>query len=177
MTGARSLARAAAFARRTSAPLRRPRSVFLRLSGRPPSFTPLALAAASAALVRSDMARRSSSATMAIMPTVSRLAFGMSAAVNAMPERCSPRRKCASRARRSSFAMTSVALRTRHAASARASSGRSARLPLSTSTNSAIGSEPKPARYDATAARWASIPSPERPCLSVETRRYETKLP
>jgi hypothetical protein len=47
----------------------------------------------SAALVRSEIARRSSSATIAMMPTVSLLAFGMSAAVNAIPERCNPKQK------------------------------------------------------------------------------------
>ena len=47
------------------------------------------------------------------------------------------RRKCASRARRSSLAMISVAFRTWHSARARASCGRSSRLPPSTSTNSA----------------------------------------
>jgi hypothetical protein len=43
--------------------------------------------------------QRDPSATIAMMPTVRRLAFGMSAAVKAIPERWSPRRKCASRAR------------------------------------------------------------------------------
>jgi hypothetical protein len=49
-------------------------------------------------LGRSDVAGRSFSATTAMMLTVTRLAFGISAAVNAMPDRCSPSRKCASRA-------------------------------------------------------------------------------
>ncbi len=32
-------------------------------------------------------------------------------------------------------------------------------------------------RYLATAFRWASRPRPLRPCLSVETRRFDTNLP
>ena len=51
----------------------------------PPSATPRLLAAARAALVRPDIARRSSSATIAMMPTVNRFACGMSAATKSTP--------------------------------------------------------------------------------------------
>ena len=46
----------------------------------PPNTVPRFLAAASAALVRAEIMRPSSSATIAMMPTVTRLAFSMSAA-------------------------------------------------------------------------------------------------
>jgi hypothetical protein len=46
----------------------------------PPSVWPRLLAAARAALVRAEIMRRSSSATMAMIPTVNRLACGISAA-------------------------------------------------------------------------------------------------
>jgi hypothetical protein len=57
---------------------------FFKLPGLP-SLTPRALAAARAALVRAEIMRRSSSATIAMMPTVSRLADGISAATNPTP--------------------------------------------------------------------------------------------
>ena len=60
-TGKRSAVRDAALVCRASAAFCRPNSAFLRFSTRPPSLTPRALAAASAALVRSEIARRSSS--------------------------------------------------------------------------------------------------------------------
>ena len=67
-----------------------------------PSLTPLALAAASAAFVRDEIARRSSSATSAMIPTVSRFACGMSTAMNSTPACSRPSRKWASRLSRSS---------------------------------------------------------------------------
>lgn len=79
----------------------------------------------------------SSSATSAMMPTVSRLAFGMSTATNSTPPSFSDRRKAALRASRSSLAITSTAPWMRQAANASASFGRSLRLPLSTSVISA----------------------------------------
>jgi hypothetical protein len=45
------------------------------------------LGSGQAALARMEIARRASSTAIAVMPTVSRFAFGISAAVNAMPER------------------------------------------------------------------------------------------
>ena len=62
-----------------------------------PSLTPRALAACSAALVRSEIMRRSACATSAMMPTTISLASGMSAATNLTPAFCRPSRKCASR--------------------------------------------------------------------------------
>jgi hypothetical protein len=50
----------------------------------PPSLTPGAVAAASASFMRLEMARRFSRATIAMMPTVSRFAWGMSAATKSM---------------------------------------------------------------------------------------------
>ena len=61
----------------------------------PPSLTPRRFAAANAALVRSEMRSASSSATMAMMPTVSRFAFGMSAATKSTPDSFRPSRKWA----------------------------------------------------------------------------------
>jgi hypothetical protein len=55
--------------------------------------------------------------------------------------------------------------------------GRELRLPLSTSTYSATSFQRPPLRYRATASRCASNPRPLRPCLSVETRRYDANLP
>jgi hypothetical protein len=54
---------------------------------------------------------RCQSATSAMMPTVRRLARGMSTATNSMPAFSRPSRKCASRLRRSSLAITSLALK------------------------------------------------------------------
>lgn len=135
-----------------------------------PSTTPRVFAAARAARVRALTARASSSATNAIMPMVSRLACGMSAATNSTPAFSNPSRKCASRARRSSLAINSTARRARLSAIAVASCGRSLRLPLSTSSKLAHTIPPAAAAYRSTAARWASSPSPERPCRSVLTR-------
>jgi len=49
-----------------------PSSAFLRFSAQPPRFTPHALAATSTAVIHSKIARRSSSARIARMPTVTR---------------------------------------------------------------------------------------------------------
>jgi hypothetical protein len=62
--------------------------------------------------------------------------FGMSAATKSTPASSRPNRKCASRYRRSSLAMTSLAPCTRQAFTASASCWRSFRLPLSISVNS-----------------------------------------
>src|SRR6056297_3011420 len=80
--GARSRAKASALSetvRRSAAPPsgeRRRAAAPLGL----PSLTPRALAAASASFVRREIARRSCSATSAMIPTVRSLASGMSAA-------------------------------------------------------------------------------------------------
>ena len=75
------------------------------------------------------------------------------------------------RASRSSLAMTSVARRNRQAANAAAICGRRRLLvPVSISVNSATTAPLAPATWRATAARCASRPSPETPCLSVDTR-------
>jgi DDE superfamily endonuclease len=71
----------------------------------------------------------------------------------------------------------SLAPYARQAWMALASIGRSERLPLSTSTNSFTSDQLPPFRKSATALRCASMPSPDFPCLSVETRRYETHFP
>jgi hypothetical protein len=70
--------RAATFCRSLPAQLR-----VLQVLRAAAELDPRALAAASAAFVRSEMAHRSSSAIIAMMPTVSRFAFGMSAVVKA----------------------------------------------------------------------------------------------
>src|SRR5437879_12229140 len=59
----------------------------------PPSFLPRLLAAASASLVRLLIIRRPSSATIAMIPTVSGLALGMSAATKSMPAFSRPSRQ------------------------------------------------------------------------------------
>ncbi len=68
------------------------------LQPRIPQPAPLAFAAASAAFVLALVARASSSATRAMIPTVRRLARGMSAATNSMLAFSRPSRKCARRA-------------------------------------------------------------------------------
>jgi hypothetical protein len=77
--------------------------------------------------------RPSSSATMAMIPTVNRLADGISAQTKSTPASLRPSRKWALRLSRSSFAMTSLAPYSRHALMAAARTGRSEFLPLSTS--------------------------------------------
>jgi hypothetical protein len=59
-----------------------------------PSFVPRALAAARAALVRSEMASRSCSATAARIWIVSLLAWGLSTATNSTPESMSVATAC-----------------------------------------------------------------------------------
>src|SRR5262245_59129013 len=60
---------------------------------------------------------------------------------------------------------------------ASASFRRSVFFPLSTSTNSFTSDQLPPFRYSATALRCASMPRPDLPCRSVETRRYEIHFP
>ena len=95
MVGARSSARLRACSWRAAVPSARCLAVS-RAPRSPPSFTPRRLAAASAARVRSEMRRRSSSAITAMMPIVSRLAWGMSTATKSTPAFSRPSRKCAS---------------------------------------------------------------------------------
>ena len=64
------MVRDADFACRASAVFYRPNLAFFKFSTRPPSSTPRALAAASAALVRSDMARRSELRTVIPLATL-----------------------------------------------------------------------------------------------------------
>lgn len=109
----------------------------------PASLTPRAFAAASAALVRSEIARPSCSATATMMCSTKRFASGISAAETSKPLSRRFAMKATLRARRSSLAMSNTAPARFASASARASSGRSDRLPLSTSTNSAMTS-PRP---------------------------------
>jgi hypothetical protein len=99
-----------------------------RLPRVPLSFFPLALAAPRATLVHLEIMRRSSSATMAMNPSVSRLAHAMSATTRSTPALSSPNRKCASRQWRSNSAITKVALRRLHRCDASVSLGRSVRL-------------------------------------------------
>jgi hypothetical protein len=93
------------------------------------------------------------------------LACGLSTATNSTLESIKVAMNSRFRDKRSSFAMTSFALRFRQRASASLSCGRSLRFPLSISMNSAVG--PTASRYPRTAACWASRPSPDRPCRSV----------
>ena len=161
----------AAFALRARALAVVPRSLARRVKcAGAPRTTPRRFAAASAALVRAEIASASCSATIARMPTVRRLAPGKSAATNSTPESRRARRKAAFLDSRSSFATTSVAPWMRHEASARCSSGRSFRRPLSTSTCSATNLQRPPFRNSATAWRCASRPRPLRPCRAVDTR-------
>jgi hypothetical protein len=74
-----------------------------------PSRTPRALAAASASLVRREIASRSCPATSAMIPTVRSLASGKSAATNRTPLSLSVSRNAAFRDSRTSLAMSSVA--------------------------------------------------------------------
>lgn len=137
-----------------------------------PSFTPRALAAASASFVRREIASRSYCATSAMMPTVRSLAPGISQATNLTPLDCRVSRKAALRLRRSSLAMTSVAPVRRARLRALSSSGRSSRPPLSTSVNRARTWASRSRAKVSMAARCASSPSPDRPCWVVETRSW-----
>jgi len=107
-------------------------------------------------------------------------ASGISATINGTPCAIRPEMKCTSRDSRSSFA-TAIwhALPCRRAsASATASFGRrsSASLPLpdACSSNSATILKPEPWANRARAARWASIPRPDRPRSRVLI--YYTKI-
>jgi hypothetical protein len=76
---------------------------------KPPSLTPRALAAASASLVRFEIILALGLGDDGHEPTTISLASGMSTATNLTPAFCRPSRKCASRDRRPSLAITSVA--------------------------------------------------------------------
>jgi hypothetical protein len=169
MAGRTRRACASAFARIacTASALPRPASAFAPFGL--PSFCPRALAAASAARVRSEILRASSSATAARMCKVRRFAVGLSAAMNSTPLSIMAATKAMLRARRSSFAMITVAPVRRACSSALWSSGRSAFLPVSTSTCSATRTRPSP-RKRATASRWAASPRPLAPWRAVLTR-------
>ena len=94
----------------------------------PPSFVPLAFAAASPAFVLAEIINASCSATAARMWTVSLLAVGKSTATNSTLLSIRFDMKLTLRARRSILAMMSVALYRRQRARASASFGRSLRL-------------------------------------------------
>jgi Recombinase len=129
-TSARSAAKAAAFTDTVARSATPPFPARRRLSA-PfgfPSFTPRALATASASFVRREIASRSACATSAMIPTVRSFASGMSTATNLTPLSRKASRKAALRDSRSSFAMTSVAPVTFARCSAFASSGQSALL-------------------------------------------------
>jgi hypothetical protein len=106
-----------------------------------PNRFPRALAAWRAAGVRALMISRSCWATAAKICTVSLFACGLSTAMNSTPESMSVAIKARLRDRRSSLAMTSLAFSFLQAASALSSSGRSLRLPLSISVNSATSDQ------------------------------------
>jgi hypothetical protein len=89
---------------------------------------------------------RSCSATAARMWSVRRVACGLSQATNSTPESIMVAMNATFRESRSSLAMTNRALCFRQAARAFCSSGRSLRLPVSTSVCSAIRMPPMPAR-------------------------------
>jgi hypothetical protein len=116
-------------------------------------------------VVRTEIIRRSSSATLARMCNRNGARWAIKFAMNAT-----------SRDKRSSLATTTGHLRRRASASAAASTGRrssaSAPLPVSTSTCSPAISKPSASANRAMASRWASIPSPDLPCPAVLTRRY-----
>lgn|GEM_PF-3782127 len=135
-----------------------------------PSFTPRSLACAIAAFVRSEIMARSCSATAARIWIVSLDASGISTARNSTRLSMRFEMKATDRESRSSLAISSVAFCRRHRSSAFCSSGRSARLPLSTSSNAPANSPPIRSTYRKTASRCASSQRPERPCRSVETR-------
>ncbi len=101
-----------------------------------PNRTPRAFAAASAALVRSDMATASCSAIAAIKCSVSLFAKGRSTHSKGVADSISAEMVATDLASLSNFAITNVARCSFAAASAAASCGRSLRRPLSTSTYS-----------------------------------------
>lgn len=109
-TGNTFSARASARALFTAAPFRHAQSCSEALSGiDQPSLTPRAFATASAALVRSEIARPSCSATAAMMCSTKRFASGISAAVTSTPLSRRFAIKATLRARRSSLAMRNTA--------------------------------------------------------------------
>lgn len=108
------------------------------------------------------------------MPTVRSFASGISQARKDTPLACRVSRKAASRLRRSSLAMTSVAPVRRARLRALSSSGRVLRLPLSTSVKRAKPPAERDAAKASMAERCASNPSPERPCRAVERGRART---
>ena len=117
-----------------SVPLRRAASVrFRHLGLAAPSFVPFFFASARASFVRWLICSASCSATAARIWTVNLFASGMSQATKSTPDSISPDTKCTLRAKRSSFAMHSVAPARLAWAMAFANSGRSERLPVSTS--------------------------------------------
>ena len=111
-----------------------------------PNWTPLALAAASASFVRLLIASRSCSATSAIIPIVSRLASGMSAAMKSIPASLRLSRKAASLVSLSILATTRVAPEALQRSMASVSFGRRLFFPLSISTNSSITFQSPPFR-------------------------------
>lgn len=133
MIGSSCLARLRAFsALATAARIRSP--VLGALPRKPPSLTPRAFAAASAARVRSLILRPSSSAIAASMCSRKVSAWGMSTAVNRTSDFINAEITATSLAKRSSFAMSKVAPTWRHLSKAAASWGLSGFRPDSTST-------------------------------------------
>jgi hypothetical protein len=94
----------------------------------PPQTTPRAFDATIAALTRSEMSFASYSAIAARIWIVSRFACGKSAATNSTPLSMSCEIKATLRARRSSFAITKIALNMRQSLSASLNCGRAAKL-------------------------------------------------
>jgi hypothetical protein len=144
-----------------------------------PSLTPFALAAASADFVRPEIKVRSFSASAVQRCRTKGSTSGPSSATR-KGTRCAirPEMKCTSRERRSSLATATEQRSARALANAAANCGRrssaSLPLPVSTSTNSATGSNPSSPANRASASRCASMPRPERPCWLVLTRMYAT---
>jgi hypothetical protein len=90
-------------------------------------------------------------AITAMMPTVSSLASGMSAATKRTFASCKPSKKWALRLNRSIRAITKVALRTRHNAIASRNFGRALSRPVSFSSNAATSDQRPPSRKSSTA--------------------------
>ena len=141
----------------------------VRLAGLP-SLVPRAFAAARACLVRVEMASRSCSAMIAMMPTVMRLASGMLAATKSTPASRRLSKNAASRDSRSILAISRVARCKRHAARAREFS---TIITLAAFNLGELGNQFPSARHRGSRgqpSRWASRPRPLRPWRSVETR-------
>ncbi len=111
-----------------------------------PNRVPRARAACSAAFVRSEIKPASSSATATICVSMNRPiapgTCGESQNTGSTPLSINVRRNFVLRVRRSSLAITSLALSRRHASNALSNSGRSARLPVPISVCSA-GYDPR----------------------------------